>query len=101
MHTQTRPKKENFDTFANLSRARSMAITWSWLLPAPSTLYTQRDTLNYTAFAIASAAVSSRPKSPAPMVVVENHIGRILENEYPVRMNICAALGTVCPVDPC
>ena len=81
MHTQTRPKEENFDTFANVSRARPMAITWSWLMPAPSTLYTQRHTLNYTAFAIASAAVDSRPKCPAPIVVLENHIGRILENE--------------------
>ena len=62
-----------------------MAITWSWLMPAPSTLYTQRDTLNYTAFAIASAAVSSRPKCPARTAVFENHIGRVLENQYPVQ----------------
>ena len=101
MHTHTRPKKENFDTFANVSRARPMAITWSWLMPAPSTLYTQRDTLNYTAFAIASTAVSSRPKCPAPMVVLENHIGRILDNPDPGHMDICAAAATVCPVDPC
>ena len=78
-----------------------MGITRGWLTRVPSTLYTQQDTLNYTAFAIASTAVCSRPKCPVPMVVLENHIGRILENEYPVRMNICAALGTVCPVDPC
>ena len=78
-----------------------MAITWSWLMPAPSTLYTQRDTLNYTAFAIASAAVSSRPKDPAPTVVLENHIGQILENEYPVQLDICAAAATICPADPC
>ena len=70
-------------------------------MPAPSTLYTQRDTLNYTAFAIASAAVSSRPKDPAPTVVLENHIGRVLENKYPVRMDICAAATTICPAEPC
>ena len=70
-------------------------------MPAPSTLYTQRDTLNYTAFALPSAAVSSRPKCPARTIVLENHIGRILDNPDPVHMDICAAAATVCPVDPC
>ena len=60
-------------------------------MPAPSTLYTQRDILNYTAFAIASAAVSSRPNDPAPTVVLE----------YPVRVDICAAATTICPAEAC
>ena len=55
-------------------------------LASPSTLNTQRHTLNYTAFAIASAAVDNRPKDPAPTVVLENHIGRVLDNTDPVRM---------------
>ena len=62
-----------------------MAITWSWLMPAPSTLYTQRDTLNYTAFAITSADVDSRPKCLARTVVLESHIGRLLENQATCR----------------
>ena len=70
-----------------------MAITWSWLMPAPSTLYTQRETLNDTAFAIASAAVDSRPKCPAPIVVLEKHLLRIIENQDPVELDILRGSG--------
>ena len=35
------------------------------------------------------------------MVVLENHIRRDVENQYPVRMVICAAAATVFPAEPC
>ena len=53
------------------------------------------------AFAIASAAVDSRPKDPAPMVVPENHFGHVLDNQDSVRVVICAAAVAVFPAEPC
>ena len=68
---------------------------------SPSTLNTLFHTLSCTAFSIASAAVDNRPKDPAPTVVLENQIGRVLDNQDPVRMDICAAATTICPAEPC
>ena len=85
-------KRERFDTFAT-SRKHGL---WQLLGAGscrPQAPCTLNETHNYTAFAIASAAVDSWPKCPARTVVLENHIGRILENQDPVELDILRGSG--------